>query len=219
MKEEFMINRDLRILFLVLIASVSLFANLEALIFLNGVGGGGGDGELGYNHEVGPLSMEAATLFLNSNADTYLLLGEVEKYYNSYFDFSSALVYSGSAAQKLADAESIYVEIKHAIKRGGVLPEMVAKLATFDYLGFAEANDLNREVMLEVSYYLASGDIAGLVSRNIDNLRHIQKLYSKINLNLRQFTLPPIHSFWSLLNQYSQATLFGNYAALVFHNI
>lgn len=219
MKEEFMINRDLRILFLVLVTSVLLFSNLEALIFLNGVGGGGGDGELGYSNEVGNMSMEAATLFLNSNADTYLLLSEVEKYYNSYFDYSTAMVYAGSATQKLEDAEYIYIKINRAIKKGGVVPEVVAKLAAFDYIGFAEANDLNREIMLEVSYYLISGDIAGLVGKNIDNLRNIQKLYGKINVSLRQFTRPPIQSFWSLLNQYSRATLFGNYAALVFNNI
>ncbi len=214
-----MINRDLRILFLVIVASVLMFLNLEALIFLNGVGGGGGDGELGYADYVAPLAMEAATLFLNSNADTYMLLGEVEKYYNSFFDFSSALVYAGAAAQKLEDAESIYLDINRTIKKNGILPEIVSRLAIFDYIGFAEANDLNREIMLEVAYYLINGDVAGLMGKNIENLRDIQKLYAKIIQSLRQFSLPSIQLFWSLLNQYSRATLFGNYASLVFNNI
>ena len=219
MKEEFMINRDLRILFLVIIASVSMISNLEALIFLNGVGGGGGDGELGYSVQVAPLSMEAATLFLQSNADTYLLLGEVEKYYNSYFDFSTALAYSVSAAQKIQQAETLYLNILRIIKKGGVQPAVIAKLADFDYVGFADANDLNKEIMLEVAFYLINGDVAGLVGKNIDNLQDIRRLYFKINQALRQFTRPQIQSFWSLLNQYSKATLFGNYAALVFNNL
>lgn len=219
MKEEFMINRDLRILFLVIIASVSMISNLEALIFLNGVGGGGGDGELGYRVQVAPLSMEAATLFLQSNADTYLLLGEVEKYYNSYFDFSTALTYSVSAAQKIQQAETLYLNILRIIKKGGVQPAVIAKLADFDYVGFADANDLNKEIMLEVAFYLINGDVAGLVGKNIDNLQNIRRLYFKINQGLRQFTRPQIKCFWALLNQYSKATLFGNYAALVFNNL
>ncbi len=203
-------------LFLVFLAGIILFSNLDALIFLNGVGGGGEESNSDY---VVNLSMEAATLFLQSNADTFMLLGEVEQYYDTYFDFSLALNYSGAAMQKLESAESIYLHLSKIIKKAGVLPSVVVKLADFDYLGFAEQNDLNREIMLEVAFYLASGNVLGLVVKNIENLTEIRKLYVRIEHSLIQNDRPPIQYFWSLLNQYSRATLFGNYAALVFNNI
>lgn len=211
-----MINRNMLRLFLVFLAGIILFSNLDALIFLNGVGGGGEESNSDY---VANLSMEAATLFLQSNADTFMLLGEVEQYYNAYFDFSLALNYSGAAMQKLESAKLIYLHLSKIFKKAGVLPSVVVKLAAFNYLGFAEQNDLNREIMLEVSFYLASGDVLGLVVKNIENLTEIRKLYIRIEHSLIQNDRPPIQYFWSLLNRYSRATLFGNYAALVFNNI
>jgi len=73
--------------------------------------------------------------------------------------------------------------------------------------------------MAELKSYLLNGDIDGLYAKNIENIDGIlQRLYSIRSL-LSESKQPTISSFWSLLHQYTDAILLGNYASMTFVNI
>jgi hypothetical protein len=165
------------------------------------------------------LTVSGTSFFLKSNADVFLLLNEVEVGYPNNLNFSQALSYVDSAIYKLDMAKNKYLLI---IKQGEnihYVSKMVDRLQTFDYTGFATNRNLNNDVMTRVQGYLANGDIIGLYRKNIANIDTILILLNEIRYMLTTGVHPDMNKFWSLLQQYSDAILLGNYATVVFNHM
>jgi hypothetical protein len=195
---------------------LTIGSHLEAIIWSNGI-----ETRLAaaQREVVSGLTVESASLFLRSNAATIMLLNEVETGYEGEFDFAAALKLAGSAISKLEEVKTTYEKITEIFRTAPYAQVLIHKLATFDYEGFADTNNLNKEIMGKVASYLSRGDLLGLCEKKLEYLRDILSLYYTIRDRLSSRTKPPIGAFWSLLNQYSNALLFGNYVTLVFSSI
>ncbi len=164
-------------------------------------------------------TIEGTSSFLKSNADVFLLLNEVEIGYPNNLNFSYALSLTESAISKLEQARARYQEIISLTQDSSYADDRVERLRQFNYTQFARDNNLNGEVMKGLQKYLVKGDIVGLYAKNIANMNNILRLLGEIKTQLNEGTPPPISSFWSLLQHYSDAILLGNYATIVFNHI
>jgi hypothetical protein len=73
--------------------------------------------------------------------------------------------------------------------------------------------------MTRVQGYLSKGDIIGLYHQNIANIDSILILLNEIRGTLSNGNHPEMNKFWTLLQQYSDAILLGNYATVVFNHM
>lgn len=165
------------------------------------------------------LTVEGTSFFLQSNADAFLLLNEVEVGYGNNFDFAYAIELTDSAVRKLENARSKYIRIIAKTEYSAYESHMIKRLKTFDFNRFSRTRQLNGKIMAELKSYLSDGNIDGLYAKNIENIDGIlQRLY-QIRTLLSEGKQPAISSFWSLLHRYTDAILLGNYASMAFVNI
>ena len=202
------------ILLVLLIVSFSVY--LGAWIVLNGIPPrvSGVD-----NVVLEDLTVDGASLFLQSNAEALLLLNEMEISDRGGFNFFVAQRLTDSAIEKLENARQKYQRI---VDLGGKVPlegSARVKLSGFDYNGLAVTEDLNREMMKRVGAYLSRGDLPGLYRKNMQNVDLILGVLYSIRNDLEQGKLPDIQVFWKVLRLYTDSILFGNYATLVFGQI
>jgi hypothetical protein len=165
------------------------------------------------------MTIDGTSSFLRSNADAFLLLNEVEIGYPSNLNFPYALALTESAIWKLEEARGRYQEIISVSQNSNYEDTRIKRLRRFNYGLFAIKKNLNSDVMKGLQNYLGKGDIMGLYLKNIANMNNILRLLTDIKKQLTAGITPPISSFWSLLQQYSDSILLGNYATMVFNQI
>ena len=94
-----------------------------------------------------------------------------------------------------------------------------ASLKDFSYDQFARDNGLSRETMAQVSAYLSRGNVLGFYRRHARNLQTLLNTLNRIKADLLAGKLSENQVLWSLLQQYNNTMMFGNYASLVFYKI
>jgi hypothetical protein len=70
-----------------------------------------------------------------------------------------------------------------------------------------------------VSAYLGRGDVLGFYRRHANNLQILLNTLNRIKADLMTDKLLENQVLWSLLQQYNNTMMFGNYASLVFYKI
>jgi hypothetical protein len=208
-------NSFLRVVFLVVVV-VGIVTYINGYIVFNDIPPVYDSAE---TEVMGNLTVEGTSLFLQSNADVFLLLNEVELGYGKDFDFAHALELTESAVDKLEGAKMKYRQIIARAGSSGYIAGRIRTLKTFNYTKLAETHQLNNEIMLKLKGYLVHGDIRGLYAWNIGNIDFILQKLNHIKSLLLEGKLPTVNTFWSLLHQYSDAILLGNYASMVFANL
>ncbi len=163
--------------------------------------------------------IDGTSLFLQANASVNLLLNEVEIAEKETFNFENALLHVNSAIEKLQTAKSEYLKAVDIGRNTALDQDTVNYYKQFDYKGFAQLNQLNGEIMAEVSMFLQKGDINGVVIKNILEIDNILSLLEQIKAQLSNGIKPEIGVFWTLFQKYNSLGLFGNYATLVFNNV
>lgn len=195
---------------------IGLFVGLNAFIVLNGIPC---DGMIA----LGGLTVNAASNFLQSNADVLLFLNEVEISEINGFNYVRSLELIDSAIEKLEKARTNYDGMVVMNYSPGDPPcdKMMAngKLGTFDYAGLVAKEGLNKEVMSLAASYLVKGDIAGVYRKVLADVDLIlADLYTMKDM-LKKEVQPSLASCWTLLHRYSDTILFGNYVTLVFYHL
>lgn len=165
------------------------------------------------------MTIEGTSDFLQSNADVFMLLSEVEIGYGGNFQFNRGIELTEAAISKLERSRQKYLELIGRAESASYVPEMISALKKFDYRKFVDSNGLNQQIMAVVKDYLTKGDVRGLYKRHVDSIDSILKQLYDIRTHLTEGNLPAIDAFWSLLQQYSEALLVGNYATMVFVNL
>ncbi|HDP95416.1 MAG TPA: hypothetical protein ENN40_08675 [Candidatus Aminicenantes bacterium] len=192
----------------------TIFTYLHALVLMNGIPPYlGGDGKA-----IESRVMKATSIFLESNADAFLLFSEVETGYEADFDFKRGGELADSAIEKLACSREHYAQVLAVAAVSEYDAAALERLRCFDYRGFATKNNLLVAVMERVAKNLSNGDIPGVLRRNLAHVDQIILGMQKIRELMQQGICPPIESIWKLLQNYSDAILYGNYATLVFYN-
>jgi hypothetical protein len=197
---------------------IGFYVGLNALIVLNGIPPCA-EGWV----PIPGMTVNAASNFLQSNADALLFLNEVEISEINGFNFVRSRDLIDSAIEKLEKTRANYDRMVVIVDGPGGPPcdKMVAdgKLLTFDYEGLVAREGLNKEIMSLAAAYLLKGDIAGVYKKMLADVDLIlADLYAMKDM-LKKEAQPGLDSCWMLLHRYSDAILFGNYVTLVFYHL
>jgi len=167
------------------------------------------------NPEIAGLMIDGAANFLNSYSEAILLLKEYEIGCKAPFNFTIALAKTNAAIESLESAHNYYSQ---AISIGEKLQYVELnrnKLLSYDYNTRTAAEKLNVEISSEVTGFLSQGDVIGLYRRNIERVDTILLLLKSIHEKLEAGIKPDVTQFWTVLHNYSETALFGNYATIL----
>ena len=158
--------------------------------------------------------IQGAIHFLQAKSQADLLLGEVEKSAKQPLNYSSALVNTEKAIAELEKSISEYDQAITCAKQAGYVNEVIQKFKNFNYDAFTSENKLNRDIMTMVKAYFSGGNIVGVYQQYVEYLGEILITLHLIKDKLNADLLPDISLSWQLLQQFSQASLFGNYCTI-----
>ncbi|MGD2085441.1 MAG: hypothetical protein PVH61_04575 [Candidatus Aminicenantes bacterium] len=158
--------------------------------------------------------IQGAIHFLQAKSQADLLLGEVELSAKQPLNYSSALVCTEKAIGELEKSINEYHQAITCARRGGYVKEVIKKFKNFNYDTFASESKLNRDVMAVVKAYFSAGNIIGVYQQYVEYLGEILITLHLIKDKLSADLLPDVSLSWQLLQQFSHASLFGNYCTL-----
>ncbi|MCX6582835.1 MAG: hypothetical protein NT166_21880 [Candidatus Aminicenantes bacterium] len=159
--------------------------------------------------------IDGATHFLMAKAHIALLLAEYEKTANNQveFDCGTSNAYCDNAIKELKAALDDYANARTIGEKLGYNPAQVQLLKTATFSN--SKSQYNSDIFNKVTAYLQSGDILGIYTKNIENLKTILGLLETITSQLQNDVQPPVEDYWKLLEKESEATLFGNLATVL----
>jgi len=169
--------------------------------------------------QIGDMITDSASELLQSAAEAYLFLNEVEIAGRNGLNVNAALQRVDMAAARVQQALNLFREIIVSGREAGYEKNRLAKLQTFSYDQFARENGLSTEEMSKVSVYLGRGNVLGFYRRHALNLQNLLGTLQSIRADLLQGKLSENRVLWSLLQQYNNTMIFGNYASMVFYKI
>jgi hypothetical protein len=169
--------------------------------------------------QIGDMITDSASELLQSAADAFLFLNEVEIAGKNGLNVNAALQRVDMAAARVQQALALFNEIIATGREAGYEQKRIAKLRGFGYDRFAQENGLSPEVMAEVSAYLGRGNVLGFYRRHAQNLQGLLGTLQRIRADLLAGRLSENGVLWSLLQQYNSTMIFGNYASMVFYKI
>jgi hypothetical protein len=169
--------------------------------------------------QIGDMITDSASELLQSAAEAFLFLNEVEIAGRNGLNVNAALQRVDMATARVQQALSLFREIIVSGREAGYEKNRLAKLQNFSYDQFARENGLSTEEMSKVSVYLGRGNVLGFYRRHALNLQNLLGTLQSIRADLLQGKLSENRLLWSLLQQYSNTMIFGNYASMVFYKI
>jgi len=169
--------------------------------------------------QVGDMITESASELLQSASEAFLFLNEVEIAGKNGLNVNTALQRVDMASARVEQALNLFNSIIATGNEAGYEKKRIGKLKDFSYGQFARDNGLNENTMNEISAYLAKGNVLGFYRRHARNLQALLDTLRRIKTDLLAGKLSENQLLWSLLQQYNNTMLFGNYASLVFYKI
>jgi hypothetical protein len=169
--------------------------------------------------QIGDMITDSASELLQSAAEAFLFLNEVEIAGRNGLNVNAALQRVDMAAARVDLALNMFKDIIATGSEAGYEKRRIAKLKDFSYERFARENGLSQETMGEVSAFLARGNVLGFYRRHVRNLQILHDTLNRIKGDLLAGRLSENQVLWSLLQQYNSTMIFGNYASMVFYKI
>lgn len=201
---------------LAIIASlVFLKTSIHALLWVNDIVPVFEDPDGQKKQEIETHVISGASFFLQAQSFANLLLYEYELSGKQSFNNEKALQYTETAINLLENARDQYVSAMGIGESVGYSAVKIPRLRSFDYNAFIIENRLNKDIAKKVQGYLSSGDILGIYQQAANDITAILNTLYSIREALKVGEKPGIHLFWKLLQQYSESSLFGNYATLM----
>lgn len=197
-------------LFCLVIFVFSFSASLSGLIVMNDIVPAFSEGE---QKKIEDAVVKGATHFLQAKSDADLLLKEYEKSSGQDINPADLLGYVEKVMGELEIARLNYAAAVTIAQQAGY-GEKVQGFKGFDYQGLTREKGLNPEIMNLVAAYLGAGDILGAYGKNLDHIDAILVLLGQMKKTLAAGDIPELSMFWGLLQDFSQASLFGNYCTL-----
>lgn len=158
--------------------------------------------------------IQGAIHFLQAKSQADLLLGEVETSAKQPLNYSSALICTEKAIGELEKSINEYHQAITCAKQAGYVNDVIQKFKNFNYDAFASENKLNRDIMAVVKAYFSGGNIIGVYQQYVEYLGEILITLHLIKDKLTSDLLPDVSLSWQLLQQFSHASLFGNYCTI-----
>lgn len=198
---------------LVITLIITLSVGLRGLLFHNDLIGAfpeGVDRIQIENHVV-----EGSVRFFMSKAHADLLFKEYEQSSVADLDKTQSLTHVENAIAELQQSIDNYQNAADTGARIGYHQARRQWFTSFDFGKFSDEHKLNRGIADEVSAYLSKGDIVGVYRRNIDLLNQIAATLRQIRDTLKKGDTPSVSLLWTLVRQYSETLLFGNYTTMM----
>jgi hypothetical protein len=128
----------------------------------------------------------------------------------------------GILNETLAEVESAGTTYYDFIKLAAVTPynqDFIDALRCFDYEGFRERHNLNRVILSRLASLLRSGNLTGVYEDIHAKTGEISLLLRRVKSLVDKDIFPDISILWQINRVYFDEYMFGQYAAMVFHNV
>ena len=211
---------NLKVLF-VLFILIIFCLNSFSYILQNGSGQGYTDGNedknILCNVSIESYVIQGAGYFMEANSYIQSILNRVELKDITGIDFNELYRLVDRALENIKVSRMTYGEL---IQLAEVTPynrEFIVKLKAFDYRSFMTGMDLNSVVFNQVRGYLERGDITGTFKHTYSKLAAIEDLLKAIKNEISFYRIPGLSLLWKLNETCTETSLFGSYAARVFH--
>ncbi len=169
--------------------------------------------------QIGDKITEGASELLQSASEAFLFLNEAELAGANGLNVGEALQRVDMAAARVEQTLNLFKDIIVVGNDAGYDEKRIGRLKGFAYDRFARDNGLSVETMSKVSVYLSRGNVLGFYRHHVRNLQALLKTLNRIKADLLAGKLSENQLLWSLLQQYNNTLMFGNYASLVFYKI
>lgn len=169
--------------------------------------------------QIGDKITEGASELLQSASEAFLFLNEAELAGTNGLNVGEALQRVDMAAARVEQTLNLFSDIIVVGKDAGYDERRIDRLKDFSYDRFARDNGLSQETMSKVSAYLSRGNVLGFYRHHVRNLKALLNTLNHIKADLLAGKLSENQLLWSLLQQYNNTLMFGNYASLVFYKI
>ncbi len=168
---------------------------------------------------INSLIIEGAGHFLKSHAHFLLLLNSIEVAELSGADYTQWQALVNSALENMEKAGTVYGNLIAAAGETPYNPELIARLADFDYKNFAKKNGLNTVIFSRLEGLLRKGDVTGvyiLLKSDMDVIiDQLTTLKTAVDTN----TFPDTSLLWRLNQTYADSLFTGQYLSQVFENL
>lgn len=207
-----------------LILILTLFASMTVL-----AGVVGNDGEAAYaNNNEGynfggsrmkTLIILGASNFLKSYAGFQQFLHRVELSGISAVNHDEWRVILKDTIAHMRRARVYYYYFKTLAAGAPYNQDFIETLLYFDYPGFRETHNLNREIFSGVELLLQAGNVTGVYEEILARANEITGLLRTVNRELHKDIFPCIPLLWKINQKYFDVLLFGQYAAMIFNEV
>jgi hypothetical protein len=208
---------------------ITVNINVFSRIVHNGSGSGydGGSGGSSVNssqisnitNSIEGYIIEGAGFYLKGTACIQSLLHRVELQDANSIDNAELTQLVNNALDNISKARETFEKLIETAESTPYNPVVIDRLNRFDYETFMTNNSLNPVIFKELGSYLSHGDITGTFTRSYFSFSRIELLLLSIKSGLSMNRMPVIQVFWELNEVCAETTLFGSYAARVFHEI
>lgn len=153
--------------------------------------------------------------FLKAKIYVDSLLYEFEKSALEPFDVAVSLDHLEKAISELEIAKTKYAETIKIGVRIGYNEKKSSMFKSFDYDSYVDFSHFNGEVSQKVKGYLSNFNIIGIYQKCLDDINEILVTQSIILEQLKAGKRPNLSDIWKIMQQYSETSLFGNYASVM----
>lgn len=134
------------------------------------------------------------------------------------FDKEKALSLIKEVKDTLDLSNKHYLNALSIGKEIGYIPEKINRFQEYKYDSIIASNNMNPIIVSSLQQYFESGDILGIYQHNINHINKIQTTMTNAldELNSMEGAVRPnVSRYWEILQLYSEAALFGNYATII----
>ena len=156
-----------------------------------------------------------ASSFLAANGKAFLLLSIYERDCNGNLDITAALIHAREALSDLEKARTLYGKALNIGKELGYNEYKRPMFSSYNFSEVTQEKKLNEPIADRVKTFLVGMDVVGLYEQNLQNVDSICITLKDIISLLEAGQTPGKGIMWSLLQEFSEASLFGNYSTII----
>ena len=214
---------------------ILMMVNMNAFpyIYHNGSGGGyeeEGDNSIATTHisfintyecinTIDNFIIIGAGYYLKGNSHIQKFLNLVETHDLKYIDYNEVNQLVNIALENISLARETYYSLIKLAEMTPYKQEIILKLKGFDYESFMVNMELNVVVFNKLRGYLERGDITGTFKHTYSSQGVIEDLLKEIKNGIEFNRIPELSLLWKLNESCAESSLFGSYAARIFHAI
>ncbi|MGE5343093.1 MAG: hypothetical protein ACM3SY_16590 [Candidatus Omnitrophota bacterium] len=161
-----------------------------------------------------PLVTNGAGDFMASYAEALLMLKEYEIAPEAPFNYNNAALKIASAIKHLEAARQKYSDAVQFSENCGYEEVHKLKLNNYDYSTRILRDGLNTTIATDVVNVMRPANVHGLYQKFLGKIDAIMPVLKSMQSSLNGNAMPEVPLAWKLIQKYSEALLFGNYATV-----